>query len=70
MQHPVRYYISQTDDQPVVRSVPVVATRPNDAAGHVVTTQPTAAAAEPSAVRRTRVRRLVRAAIHRDLARR
>ena len=62
MQHPVRYYIVQDDDQPVVRSVPVA--RPRRA--HAPTA-PVAVDTTPE--RRARVHRLVRAAIRRERAR-
>jgi hypothetical protein len=63
-QHPVRYYIVQADDQPVVRSVPVTPAR----RAHVPT--PTAPAdVDPAPERRARVHRLVRAAIRRERGR-
>ena len=73
MQHPVRYYIEQTDDQPVIRGVPVARPRSPEPASTAVA-PPTAAlpsvvpAAEPTPERRNRVRvhRLVRAAIRRE----
>jgi hypothetical protein len=64
MQHPVRYYIVQADDQPVVRSVPVA--RPHRAGAHAPAA-PAAVAITPE--RRARVHRLVRAAIRRERAR-
>jgi hypothetical protein len=60
MQHPVRYYISQNDDQPVVRTVPV------EHRARPAIEAPVVAANESSSQRRTRVHRLVRAAIRRE----
>jgi len=67
MRQPVRYYIEQSDDHAVVRSVlapPVV---------EIPRAEPDVPAAsappETPPVRRARVRRLVRAAIHRSNSR-
>ena len=68
MRQPVRYYIEQSDDHAVVRSVPippvVQAPRPQSDAPTTLTPPETAPA------RRARVRRLVQAAIHRADGRR
>jgi hypothetical protein len=60
MQKTVRYYITQSGDQPVVRSA-LVTVRPTATERPVMPTQP---AARPQ-VGRTRVGRLVRAATRR-----
>jgi len=73
MQHPVRYYIEQTDDQPVVRSVPVARPRRFEPASEAIASPtvapPTVAPVpEPTPERRNRARvhRLVHAAIRRE----
>lgn len=61
MQTPVRYYIVQTDDQPVVRSIPVTK-RPTTSATEEHASPPAAAPAQGEAPGRTKVARLMRAA--------
>jgi hypothetical protein len=74
MQTPVRFYITQSDDHAVVRSVPV-AVRPDVAAGDAearLTPAPEVETVQTpqSDLRRARVGKLVRAAAHRaDLRR-
>ena len=67
MQRPVRYYITQSDDHAVVRSIPVAAPRPAPVDETPVSTAPQPAALETSRTDRgrTRVTRLVRAATRR-----
>ena len=62
METPVRYYITQDDDQPVVRTVPVT-THPLPKASQRPA-EPAAATASPTPARPKRgpVRRIVRAA--------
>jgi len=64
MRQPVRYYIEQSDNHAVVRSiaVPPVTQLPRSPAEPVAT----GVVPETTPVRRARVRRLVRAAIHRS----
>ena len=68
VQKPVRYYILQAEDQPVVRSVPVPLRRDATPRLPVAPTIETAAV-EPEAGR-TRVARLMRAAVRRNRRRR
>jgi hypothetical protein len=74
MQNPVRFYISQSDDHPVVRSVPVLVDRPGAATGdEAPAVQPVpaeSAATAPVEARRPRVGQLVRAATRRTDLRR
>ena len=74
MQTPVRFYITQSDDHAVVRSVPV-AVRPDLAAGDVHVSPSPSPEVEPvqapqSDLRRARVGKLVRAAARRTDLRR
>jgi hypothetical protein len=74
MQTPVRFYITQSDDHAVVRSVPV-AVRPDFAAGDIQASPSPAPEAETvqtpqSDLRRARVGKLVRAAARRTDLRR
>lgn len=62
METPVRYYITQDDDRPVVRTVPVT-TRPLPVVAPRPTEQPSTVAAACSVpAKRGPVRRIVRAA--------
>jgi hypothetical protein len=62
MQTPVRFYITQNDDQPIVRTIPVT-THPVPKVTQPVQAQ-TAANAEPVQTQR-RVAKLVRSAVRR-----
>jgi hypothetical protein len=67
MQTPVRYYITQSDDHPVVRSVPVSvrAAATVDDARPTPNSEPETGRTIDSAPRPTRVTRFVRAATRR-----
>ncbi len=67
MRQPVRYYIEQSDDHAVVRSVPAPPVIQVPRAQPEAPT--TSAPPETLPARRARVRRLVRAAIHRSNSR-
>ena len=68
MQKPVRYYILQAEDQPIVRSVPVAVSSDMAARQPVVPTPvPTTGAPDAG---RARVARLMRAAMRRNRRRR
>lgn len=63
MQTPVRYYITKDHDQPVVRTIPVaMPEQPRPAPQEIVAVQVPTTQAAPA---RPRIKRLVRAAMHR-----
>jgi hypothetical protein len=74
MQNPVRFYITQSDDHAVVRSVPVAVRPDGDAVDLAAISRPQPdvdrAETAPSAAGRARVGRLVRAAARRTEPRR
>jgi hypothetical protein len=74
MQTPVRFYITQSDDQPVVHTVPVairhpvpvIESAPRVSAESVITTTTPETLEAP---RRARLTKIVRAATHRNVTR-
>lgn len=63
MQTPVRYYITKDHDQPVVRTIPVaLPAQPRPSVQDLATIQVPASSPAPA---RTRVKAIVRAAMHR-----
>ncbi len=67
MQTPVRYYITQSDDRAVVRTIPVAVPQPApvDDAQKLTMPQPEAVETRPVDPGRTRVTRLMRASVRR-----
>ena len=67
MQKPVRYYITQSDDQAVVRTIPVTVQPTEIAPTLPPTPEAQAVTAQPGHTHgQARVGRLVRAAVRRD----